>query len=61
MTTQTVPSLEDRAEFIRNRLGIEDKLTILSSDMANIFETGVLATVRITAERFSFSLSNLTI
>lgn len=56
MTTQTVPSLEDRAEFIRNRLGIEDKLTILSSDMANIFETGVLATVRITAERFSFSI-----
>ena len=56
MTAETVPSLEDRVEFIRNRLGIEDKLTILSSDMANIFETGVLATVRITAERFSFSI-----
>ena len=43
------------AEEFRNRLGVTDKVTPLAG-MSEIFENGVLATVRIGAERFGFSV-----
>ena len=43
------------AEEFRNRVGVTDKVTPLAG-MSEIFENGVLTTVRIGAERFGFSV-----
>jgi len=42
-------------EEFRNRVGVTDKVTPLTG-MSEIFENGVLATVRVGAERFGFSV-----
>ena len=54
--TDTIPSISDREQFLRDRLGLQESLVTIPPDISNIFETGVLATVRITAERFAFAI-----
>ena len=54
LTTQT---LEEQSESLRAQLGLDVAPEVINPDsMTKIFESGVLANVRVTAERFSFSL-----
>lgn len=56
-TTLTAQTLEEQSESLRAQLGLDVAPAVINPDsMTKIFESGVLANVRVTAERFSFSL-----
>lgn len=52
MTTLVENTLND----VRERLGLSSNLTAVDSGMLDIFENGVMATVRVGAERFGFGI-----
>lgn len=48
--------VQDRGEEIRQQLGLDQTpQTIAINDLSHVFETGVITSARITAERFSFT------
>jgi len=59
MTSAITPDsfVQERGEEIRVQLGLDTTpKAIVQSDMAKIFETGVMTNVRVTAERFALAL-----
>lgn len=57
LTTENSPFLSGEAEKIRQRLGLTSAPSpVKVRDLDYVFENGVMATVRVTAERFNFAL-----
>ncbi|NBS88393.1 hypothetical protein EBS67_00005 [bacterium] len=57
VTLTNPQTLEEQSESLRQQLGLEVAPKIINPDsVTKIFESGVLANVRVTAERFNFSI-----
>lgn len=56
MTTTFLGAIEQQAQVLQERMGLEKAPKAIGGGFADLFENGVLATVRVGAERFGYSV-----